>query len=381
MYFTKPFSKGSVIFEENSKGNSAFVIVSGRVEISKRIGDKQVILDVMDPGCVFGEMALLGTEKRTATARAIEHTELIVINKSKLLEFLDQSPPILKTIIFSLVQRLASTNERIRVQASDNLYLSVCGILSLMFKEKDHRGQIPYPKAIENIKSILSISLYDCEVILNKLHSLNLIDIQQDKSGRRSISLVDSDNFQDKYGDVLGEFSDALPVLEQQRTELMDINDLAKYIGVEPKKIYRKIAYEEFPESLFFFKREAVLQWADEKGKEFFERTKKRRISADEVEDIRDILYVDNATLRLALSKIGDYKVSLLLRLSDEEVQKKILSNLPKRIRELVMKEMETDEWVDETETEDAEHELIEALKSVKKTPGTEGEETSNRKA
>jgi CRP-like cAMP-binding protein len=53
------FEPGQVILRENTPGDSAYIILSGQVEISKVIEGQRVVLDRLGPGSIFGEMSLL----------------------------------------------------------------------------------------------------------------------------------------------------------------------------------------------------------------------------------------------------------------------------------------------------------------------------------
>ena len=91
----------------------ASVIKSGRVQITKQQGDSEQVIAVLGPGEIFGEMALLGAETHTATARAIENTEVINISQAHLKSVLKKADPILKRIISLLVSRLKQATDSI----------------------------------------------------------------------------------------------------------------------------------------------------------------------------------------------------------------------------------------------------------------------------
>jgi CRP-like cAMP-binding protein len=71
---------GSTIFREGEFGSRAFLIASGSVEISKHIAGENVVLGRIGPGDIFGEMALIDKQPRSATATVKETTVLVVVN-------------------------------------------------------------------------------------------------------------------------------------------------------------------------------------------------------------------------------------------------------------------------------------------------------------
>jgi CRP-like cAMP-binding protein len=101
---------GEVLILEGEPGNQMFVIVSGTVEV--RSSDS--VLNVLGPGEVLGEMALLGRIPRTATVRARGPVQVLFL-RDKALHLLLQQIPELSIMLFRvLVERLKQANELIR---------------------------------------------------------------------------------------------------------------------------------------------------------------------------------------------------------------------------------------------------------------------------
>ncbi|MDY7031234.1 MAG: TIGR02266 family protein [Thermodesulfobacteriota bacterium] len=80
------YKDSDIIIKEGSSGDWVYIIRSGAVEISKTIGGKKFVIELLQPGEVFGELGFLGGIKRTATARAVGETTVGVLDR----EFLDQ---------------------------------------------------------------------------------------------------------------------------------------------------------------------------------------------------------------------------------------------------------------------------------------------------
>ena len=66
----RKFQDGEIIFKEGDPGHSAFVIISGQVEILKKTPKGSVRLALISPGEVFGEMGVVDKSKRSVTAKA-----------------------------------------------------------------------------------------------------------------------------------------------------------------------------------------------------------------------------------------------------------------------------------------------------------------------
>ena len=102
---TKNFQGGDIIIEEGTKGSSAYVILSGAVEVLKKSGDKQVTVATLGEGRVFGEMGLIEDRPRSATIRALSELEDRIINRDQFNDLLRTKPAILIPIIKNLVER------------------------------------------------------------------------------------------------------------------------------------------------------------------------------------------------------------------------------------------------------------------------------------
>lgn len=103
--YTQTFSTDTHIFSEGEKGTIAYVIESGLVEIYTTKKDKHIVLGVLTPGQLFGEMALIDDETRTATAIAIKDTVLTVISREQLIERLKDTEPMLRMLIRVIISR------------------------------------------------------------------------------------------------------------------------------------------------------------------------------------------------------------------------------------------------------------------------------------
>lgn len=102
----KKFKDGTVIFREGSQGDCVYIVEAGAVIISKEVGSKKIIIDVLRRGEVFGEMAFIGSFPRSATARTLGETTLGVIDRASLISAVDSLPRDLKKLFVSLVARL-----------------------------------------------------------------------------------------------------------------------------------------------------------------------------------------------------------------------------------------------------------------------------------
>ncbi len=115
------FKKGQLIFDENTAGNYFFVVIFGSVKIYASSQKKRKTLAYLSRGEFFGEMALLDAEKRSASSRAQEDCELLVINKKDFRKLLVKYPNISFLLMKALSCRLRQANRDIEALSFENV--------------------------------------------------------------------------------------------------------------------------------------------------------------------------------------------------------------------------------------------------------------------
>lgn len=116
---------GTKIFQHGDLGDKLYIIVEGRVRISRDIpGMGEEALAVLGPGAVFGEMALLDEAPRSADARVHERCRLLTVSKDAFEDLLflhkDLAYEVLWSVVRMLTQRLRETTDKLT-------FLSVTG--------------------------------------------------------------------------------------------------------------------------------------------------------------------------------------------------------------------------------------------------------------
>jgi CRP/FNR family cyclic AMP-dependent transcriptional regulator len=101
------FKAGSVIFLEGDEARELFVIKSGQVRI--QIGNRTVA--ELGADSIFGEMALIDNEPRSATAIAATDVELVAVSEKQFLFLVSQTPYFALKVMRVLAQRLRATNK------------------------------------------------------------------------------------------------------------------------------------------------------------------------------------------------------------------------------------------------------------------------------
>ncbi|MGI9419512.1 MAG: EAL domain-containing protein [Geminicoccaceae bacterium] len=113
--------EGSVIFREGERGHSAFLIERGEVEISVQRNGEDMRLASRGPGEVFGEMAIIDDQPRSATVTAVRPCQLLMITRDQLVNRIEQTDPVLRMCLRVILQRFRSTLLRLQVMDHDEL--------------------------------------------------------------------------------------------------------------------------------------------------------------------------------------------------------------------------------------------------------------------
>ncbi len=109
---TLQYLKGEQIIKQGDYGISIYKILSGKVQVFRKSEGVEVPLATLGAGGIIGEMAFLSkdAEVRSASAGALEDTELEVWHPRELAKKYEQTSPVLKTIIGQALDRLRRTN-------------------------------------------------------------------------------------------------------------------------------------------------------------------------------------------------------------------------------------------------------------------------------
>ncbi len=111
----KTFKRDSVLLFEHETGSALFVIITGKVKISRVSDDgKEVILSILSDSDFFGEMAILDGQSRSANVTAMEDTEILIIQRNDFIQLLHDHPEVSISLLQELTQRLRAADMKIK---------------------------------------------------------------------------------------------------------------------------------------------------------------------------------------------------------------------------------------------------------------------------
>jgi CRP-like cAMP-binding protein len=104
--FNRVYPKDTMIFSETMPGKELYIIQKGSVKITKIVNESEVLLAVLKPGDIFGEMALIENKPRSASAIAFEDATLLAVNKENFARMVKSQPQIIARLTTLLAERI-----------------------------------------------------------------------------------------------------------------------------------------------------------------------------------------------------------------------------------------------------------------------------------
>jgi CRP/FNR family transcriptional regulator, cyclic AMP receptor protein len=140
---TRKVMRGATIFAKGDPGSGLMGVLSGMVKVSVASAEgKDIVLNMFHEGEIFGEIALLDGQPRTADATAMSDCELIVIERRDFVPFLSDHPDVTIKFIEILCARLRRTSE----QVQDVTFLNLPTRLAKTLLQLTASPEAPTPK-------------------------------------------------------------------------------------------------------------------------------------------------------------------------------------------------------------------------------------------
>jgi len=106
------YDEGEYLFREGEIGYNAYIVISGSVEIFRIFKKKKIVVDIMHRGNYFGEMAIFDGDVRSASAKTIEKSLIMLYKKEDMDRVILKYPSISLGIIKVMSKRLRDNARR-----------------------------------------------------------------------------------------------------------------------------------------------------------------------------------------------------------------------------------------------------------------------------
>lgn len=189
----KNVPKNVVIINEGDETDSLYVVLEGSVKIF--LTDDQgheVIVSMSGAGGFFGELALLGHNRRSASVMSVEPSRFAVMPGAIFLEYMGRFPRLAMNMAANLARRLKITTESVRSFALFGAYQRLTDLLSRLAEDHDGKRVISELPTQQTLASMIGSSRETVNRILKDLATGGYLSVEEK-------SMIIHKNFPDAY--------------------------------------------------------------------------------------------------------------------------------------------------------------------------------------
>jgi len=170
-------ARNTVLLREGEPPVSLYVVRRGRVRVSVSGEDgRELVLTMLGPRELFGELALIDGEPRSATVMATDDSEIAVVSRADFTECLRKNPDIAIKLLKGLALRVRELNEKVKGFAMLDVQGRVEHLLQRLALERD--GQlVTDPITQQEIANMVGASREMVSRIINQMRSDGVIEI------------------------------------------------------------------------------------------------------------------------------------------------------------------------------------------------------------
>lgn len=164
------YPKNAIILNEGDPSSCLYVIHSGRLKAF--LADEQgreIVLNIMESGEYFGEMALIDNEVRSASVMTLEDSQLTLVTKENFNDCLAKHPKLVTPLMLGLIKRLRISTRKVGSLALLDVYGRVASTLLQLAKEQDGKLVIREKLTHQEIANIVGASR---EMVSRIMHDL-----------------------------------------------------------------------------------------------------------------------------------------------------------------------------------------------------------------
>jgi CRP-like cAMP-binding protein len=130
--FGETYQPGDILFCEYEPGNEFYLLQDGRVKVTKIVSDSEKTLDIFHPGDIFGEMAILEDQPRSATAIAVDKIKVLKFNKQNFDLLLQANPQMAVKLLKIFSNRIYDAKRRLLILTLPDIESKVCDVFLML---------------------------------------------------------------------------------------------------------------------------------------------------------------------------------------------------------------------------------------------------------
>lgn len=180
---TKTYPAGYTLFQEGDKGERVFFLKEGKVKVMKTKMDGSVqILEILQPGDVFGEVVLFGIGKYPASARTLEDIKVDFLYKDDFKTFFNKNPQIGWGMLKVMAQKLAKAQHRIENLGLRNTKGRIARLIMDMIKDFGNKqDQFVLDISQKDLANFIGTSRETVSRTLSEFRKNNLVEMTDSK--------------------------------------------------------------------------------------------------------------------------------------------------------------------------------------------------------
>lgn len=292
----KKFSAGEMIFKEGETGHKIYIIKQGAVRIVAQKEDKSVTLGVLKSGACFGEMAVISSAPRVASAVADTASEVYEIDKKQVDKMISELPPLFRAIVASLIKRVTTLNNYAAETSSVvHPLIALANLIALLHQsqtvntpaspntsnmglrmsvpteaveEKDQEDSIPLSTIIQASHSILGNTKHNTEKLLERFVQLKLAQIGM-RSRKKQFTFRPARLVSDTQ-DLLNALGKNIDNELSAELEYIDLTELAQQMNMKPFALLETIATGKISIDAVVLKQSIVKRSIEAQGRQLF---------------------------------------------------------------------------------------------------------------
>lgn len=184
--FAKSYQTDQIIFCEYEPGDAFYLIQKGRVQISKIMGDIEKTVDVLQPGEVFGEMAILEEAPRSASAVAIEPVKCLEFNRANFEILMRGNPAIALKLLKLFTKRIYDQRRRFMILTLDDVQARVADVFLMLNEgqpvaDEDETDEREFKTTPEDVAHWAGLSPEETRHVLNHFVSQRRLEVMNDR--------------------------------------------------------------------------------------------------------------------------------------------------------------------------------------------------------
>jgi CRP/FNR family transcriptional regulator, cyclic AMP receptor protein len=183
--FAVTFQKGDIIFCEYEPGDNFYLIQEGSVQIVKIMGNIEKIIDILYPGEIFGEMAILEEAPRSATAMANEKVKALEFNRQNFEVLMMGNPQIALKLLKLFTKRIYDQKRRFMILTLDDEQAKIADVFVMLSEthppEDPESNERVFKTTVDDIAHWAGMSVDKARTVINHFVTQRRVEVLTDK--------------------------------------------------------------------------------------------------------------------------------------------------------------------------------------------------------